>query len=163
MARFSKAQAYLLGRFSRLRARRVRAFCWRGAANIGLHRNCARLFLLRNSWLLDACVVDFGLASAAVYLPAMPQMVFRDLVVQQPVCQKVRTLWPAQMGKFRFASADTAIVKPRASRRTSNSQAQLYTNWAVGSCPACFPDKIGIGPFKPTGKYMHCHRNSAVV
>src|SRR6202453_4689602 len=113
MARLSKAQICLLGGVSRLHAGRIRSFRWCRAANISPNRNQSRLFLLPNSWLLDACVHDRGLASSVLSLSTMLQMVLHNLVVSQSAYEKVCALWPAQMGKYRPATRNTATIKLR--------------------------------------------------
>src|SRR5260221_5189708 len=111
MARVSKAQTYLLCRISRLHPWRIRTlFCCRTADRYS-YRHQSRLFVLSNRWLVDARVLDRELASGAILLSTMPQMVFRNLVVSQPVREKMRTLRTAKMGHLRRDSSGCATIK----------------------------------------------------
>jgi hypothetical protein len=54
--------------------------------------------------MLDGSVRCHGLARGAIFLPSVSQVVLPNLVVSQSICEKVRPLRSAEMGKLGAAN-----------------------------------------------------------
>ena len=54
--------------------------------------------------MLDGSIRRHWLARSGIFLPSVSQVVLRNLVVSQSICEKVRPLRSAEMGKLGAAN-----------------------------------------------------------